>query len=638
MKDTYKLILPALALCASSAFAQNLLPMPQSVKWEKGKAKPNAVVKKGALGGTNSAEAYELRITPDTIFISAGGQLGFLRAGQTMAQLAPKGNPLPCCTIKDEPAYAWRGAMLDVSRHFLSIDFLKKHIDVLARYKINKLHLHLTDAAGWRMEIKRYPRLTSLGAWRTHASWKEWWPGPRLYAEEGAPNAHGGYYTQKELRELVAYAAKRGIDIIPEIEMPAHSEEVLTAYPELSCTHEPYKQADFCPGSIATYDFLEHVLEEVMAVFPSQYIHVGGDEAGKASWKNCPLCKQKMKELGLTDSDGLQAYLIGRMAKFLKDHKRTLIGWDEITDPTLPNDAAVMVWRGINIAGEAARLGNDVVVCPGTHCYFDFYQDAPPTQPQAIGGYTTLERVYSFDPVANLTPAERSHVIGVQGNVWAEYIETEDHREYMLYPRILAIAEIGWNGTKTKNFGEFRERAANETDRLRAEGVNAFNLRTEVGERAEYSKPVKHKALGAKVIYNLPYSNNYPAGREKALTDGLAGGWDNNDGRWQGFIDGERIDVTIDLGKKKSFGSVALNFIQSCGPEIFFPGAYIVSVSNDGKNFTELEKQVIEEPKTDNPTVKTWTCKKKASARYIRVQAKPSRFGGWLFADEIVVK
>ncbi len=636
MKHT--LILAAACFCSlGTSIAQNLLPMPQHVTWAKGVANPEAVTQRVARH-YESPEAYELRITRDSIITYAGSELGFLRARQTMAQLADKRGALPCCTIQDAPAYEWRGAMLDVSRHFLSVDFLKKHIDVLAYYKINQLHLHLTDAAGWRMQIKRYPRLTSLGAWRTHASWKEWWAGERLYAEEGSENAHGGYYTQDELRELVKYATERGINIVPEIEMPAHSEEALTAYPELSCTHVPYKQADFCPGSVATYDFLEHVLKEVMEVFPSQYIHVGGDEAGKASWKTCPLCLHKVEEEGLKSTDDLQPYLIRHMAQFLKEHGRTLIGWDEITDPTLPQDAAVMVWRGIDIAGEAARLGHDVVLSPGTHCYFDFYQDAPPTQPQAIGGYTTLERTYSFDPLATLAENEHKHVKGVQGNVWAEYIETEAHRELMLYPRILAIAEIGWNGTKRKDFKEFHKRATYETDRLRANGVNAFNLRTEVGQRAEYGKPIQHKARGAKVIYNIPYSQYYPAGNEMALTDGLAGGWDNNDGRWQGFISGQRLDVTIDLGKQTSFKSVSTSFMQSCGPEIYFPGAYIVSVSDDGKEFRELCRQDISEEKTDNPVVKTWTCRTKAKGRYIRVQAKPSRFSGWLFADEVVVK
>ncbi len=637
MKHAFALFV-AVILSSGTGIAQNLMPMPQEVVWTGGKTKTAPCIHFRQLGNPQSPEAYELHITRDSVIIAAGGKLGNLRARQTLAQLAPEGKPLPCCLIKDAPAYEWRGVMLDVSRHFLPIDFLKKHIDVLAYYKINQLHLHLTDAAGWRMQIKRYPRLTSLGAWRTHASWKEWWFGRRLYAEEGSGDAHGGYYTQDELRDLVQYAAERGINIVPEIEMPAHSEEVLTAYPELSCTHEPYKQADFCPGSVATYDFLEHVLEEVMEVFPSPYIHVGGDEAGKVSWKTCPLCLQKVKELGLRSSDELQPYLIRHMADFLKRHGRKLIGWDEITDPTLPQEAAVMVWRGVDIAGEAIRLGHEVVLSPGTHCYFDFYQDAPPTQPQAIGGYTTLERVYSFNPVANLTESERKYVKGVQGNVWAEYIETEAHREYMLYPRILAIAEIGWNGTKKKDYAEFHKRAVLETDRLRACGVNAFNLRTEVGQRAEYNNPISHKGRGAKVTYNIPYSKYYPAANEATLTDGLAGGWDNNDGRWQGFINGQRLDVTIDLGKQTSFKTVSTSFMQSCGPEIFFPGAYIVSVSNDGKEFKLLHHQDIQEEKTDNPCIKTWTCRTKANARYIRIQALPSRFSGWIFADEVVVR
>ncbi len=669
MKNTLYGLLFLAASAGTPLSAQNLIPMPQKVEWGKKKVNVEKVrwtvseeqLGKGAsrilkeilpptsdkggspvlclkkAGTAESNEAYSLRVTPDSIIISATKNLGILRAAQTLKQITENGS-VTCCNITDTPAFEWRGAMLDCSRHFLSIEFLRKHIDLLSTYKINRLHLHLTDAAGWRMEIKRYPRLTNFAAWRPQASWKAWWAGNRHYVEEGTPGAYGGYYTQDELRELVAYAEERGITIIPEIEMPAHSEEVLTAYPELSCTHEPYKQADFCPGSVATYDFLEHVLEEVMDVFPSQYIHVGGDEAGKASWSSCPLCQHKMKELGLKNADKLQPHLIAHMARFLKAHGRTLIGWDEITDPTLPKDAVVMVWRGAQIAGDAARLGNDVVMCPGTHCYFDFYQDAPPTQPQAIGGFTTLERVYSFNPTANLTPEELKHIKGVQGNVWAEYIETPEHREYMLYPRILAIAETGWHGTEGKNYEKFHERAALETDRLRASGVNAFNLRTEIGERKTFSRQTKHKAFGAKVIYNLPYSNNYPASGDHALTDGYGGGWDNNDGRWQGFINGERFDVTIDLGKPTSFKSVSTDFIQSCGPEIYFPAEYIVSVSNDGKTFKELCHQQTPVVKTDNPDVRTWSWKGKAKGRYVRVQAKAGEFGGWLFADEVTVK
>lgn len=586
------------------------------------------------------AEAYQLRVSADTIVISAAKAEGFLRAAQTLRQLTTaKG--VKCCNISDEPAYEWRGVMLDVSRHFFPIDYLRKQIDVLASYKINRLHLHLTDAAGWRMEIKRYPRLTSFAAWRTDSLWKTWWNnGERHYAQEGTPGAYGGYYKQSELKELVAYAAERGITIVPEIEMPAHSEETLTAYPELSCTHEPYKQADFCPGSVATYDFLENVLKEVMEVFPSHDIHVGGDEAAKSSWPDCPLCQQKMKELGLGNVDGLQAHLIAHMDKFLQENGRRLVAWDEVLTPTLPKDATVMLWRGLDAAKQAARQGNDVVLSPGAYCYLDSYQDAPHTQPEAIGGYLTLERVYSYVSDDGMTAEEAAHIRGVQGNLWAEYIPTTQHNEHMLYPRALAIAEIGWNGTREKNYPDFRRRALQQVEWLRNEkSVNAFDLKNEAGERTEKSQPVKHKALNAKVTYNKPWHEAYPAAGATTLTDGLRGGWANNDGRWQGFIGKSCFDVTIDLGSVQRVGSVACDFMQACGPEIFYPSAYIVSLSTDGNNFSEVYHHKEKSEKTIQPDVRTYQWKGKATpARYVRVQAEPSTFGGWLFADEIIVK
>lgn len=589
---------------------------------------------------SKSPEAYSLRISTDTIEVKASTAQGFLRASQTLQQLmSEKG--IKCCTIIDEPAYEWRGAMLDVSRHFFPIDYLRKQIDILASYKINRLHLHLTDAAGWRIEIKRYPRLTNFAAWRTDSLWKTWWNnGERHYVQEGTPGAYGGYYKQEELKELVKYAEERGIIIVPEIEMPAHSEETLTAYPEFSCTHEPYKQADFCPGNAGTYDFLENILKEVMDIFPSHDIHVGGDEAAKTSWAKCPLCQAKMKELGLDNIDELQAQLIAHMDNFLRNNGRRLIAWDEVLTPTLPQDATVMLWRGIEAAQKAASQGNDVVLSPGAYCYLDSYQDAPPTQPEAIGGYLTLERVYSYIPNENMTDEEAAHIRGIQGNLWAEYIPTTQHNEYMLYPRILAIAEIGWNGTQKKDYQNFYQRALAQVDWLRnVKEVNAFDLKKQVGERTEKLKNINHKAIGAKVTYNKPWHEAYPAAGATTLTDGKRGGWANNDGRWQGFIGRNCFDVTLDLGKEQRFSSVACDFMQACGPEIFYPSQYIVSLSTDGKNFTTVYSYQEKSEKTIQPNVRTYQWKGKSSqARYIRIQAMPSTFGGWLFADEIVVK
>lgn len=663
-------------MSAIPAAAQHVLPLPQKVTYQKGlcntttAAEPRItdeatrqLVAKGVY--STADEAYTLSVLQDRCDIQAATPLGHFRAEQTLAQLGSNGQA-PCCTVEDSPAYFWRGAMLDVSRHFFSLDFVKKQIDVLMQYKINRLHLHLTDAAGWRMEIKRYPRLTSLGAFRTFDSWKTWWDGRkeyggvndplrRKYAEEGSADAHGGYYTQDQLRELVSYAAERGITIIPEIEMPAHSEETLTAYPELSCTHEPYKQADFCPGNVATYDFLEHVLEEVMDVFPSVYIHVGGDEAAKASWAACPRCQQKMKELGIWSPDEgrladneqlhkLQAHLIAHMGEFLKAHGRKLIGWDEVIDENLSKNTTVMVWRNADFAADAVRNGYDVILSPGSHCYLDGYQDAPNREPEAMGGFTPLEKVYGFVPGEALTAEQRQkHVKGVQGNLWTEYVPTEAQVEHMLYPRMLALAEIGWNGTNQKNYKEFRERALKEVEALRNRGVMAFDLKNEIGDRKEFTTPIRHKAIGAKVTYapEAPYNTTaYAAAGDASMTDGLRGSWSYGDKRWQGFIGGKdyRFDVTLDLGKKTSFSSVSTDFMQMCGPEIFYPADYVVSISDDGQNFRELGRMHRDSEKTVNPDVMTFAVRKAAKARYIRVQATASAFGGWLFADEIVVK
>lgn len=685
MKNLRTLLLPLTSyllpltsyLFPLTSSAQSLLPLPQHYEASRGTYKvteapcPTLLTDRTMLDAVRRGdydkadEAYRLAITPQGVKIEATTALGRLRAAQTLAQM---GDELKACAIDDAPAYGWRGAMLDVSRHFFSLDFVKKQIDVLSRYKINRLHLHLTDAAGWRMEIKRYPRLASFAAWRTSDSWKTWWDGRaeyggvndplrRKYLDQNDPGACGGYYTQDQLRDLVAYAAERGVTIVPEVEMPAHSEEVLTAYPELSCTHEPYRQADFCPGSVATYDFLEHVLEEVMDVFPSVYIHVGGDEAAKASWAACPRCQQKMQELGIWSpesgqpADGdqlhrLQAHLIAHMGHFLKSHGRRLIGWDEVIDENLAPGTTVMVWRSAEFAADAVRSGYDVILSPGSHCYLDGYQDAPNREPEAMGGYTPLAKVYGYEPGADLTPEQRAkHVKGVQGNLWTEYVPTEAQVEHMLYPRMLALAEIGWNGTQTKDYPAFHRRALAEVATLHNMGVAAFDLKAEIGDRAESQRPVSHKARGAKVTYSAtaPYNTSaYAAAGDATLTDGLRGTWSYGDKRWQGFIgggkDGYRMDVTLDLGKATAFSSVATDFMQMCGPEIFYPSEYVVSISDDGVNFRELGRMTHESRRTVQPDVLTFSVKAKARARYVRIQAKPSAFGGWLFADEVVIK
>ncbi len=495
----------------------------------------NVVLKQVAeLPEVNSSEGYVLTVTPDQVLIRATSGAGLFYGVQTMLQMVDE-KGLPAGVITDEPRFAYRGFMMDVSRHFFDKEFIKKQMDALAYYKLNRLHLHLTDAAGWRLEIKKYPRLTEFAAWREFPTWKEWWNNGRRYEEEGSKDAHGGYYTQDDIRELVAYAQERFITVIPEIEMPAHSEEVLTAYPELSCTHEPYKQADFCVGNEKTFEFLENVLTEVMELFPSEYIHIGGDEAGKASWPTCKLCQTRMKKEGLKDVNELQSYLIHRIEVFLNAHGRKLLGWDEILEGGLAPNATVMSWRGTEGGMKAVDSGHMAIMSPGEFCYFDSYQDAPDSQPEAIGG---------------------------------------------------------------------------------------------------------HLAVGKKVAYgpDAAYYPGYSAGGDSALVDGVIGGWTYGDRRWQGFIDKKRMDVTIDMEKETEIHSVGADFMQVCGPEVFMPSEVIISVSNDGKEFTELKRMEHKVVKDDKVTFINFGWEGNAKARYIRYQASSGEFGGFLFTDEIVVK
>ena len=602
----------------------------------------NAIVLKQVeeLPGVASAEGYVLTSTKKGVEVQAKTGAGLFYGVQTLLQMATEGNKVAFGTITDEPRFEYRGMMLDVSRHFFGLDFVKKQIDAMAYYKLNRLHIHLTDAAGWRIEIKKYPRLTNFAAWRSGKNWKEWWNGDRKYMEEGEEGAEGGYFTQDQCREIVEYAKKHYITVIPEIEMPSHSEEVLTAYPELSCTHVPYKQADFCVGNEKTFEFLENVLLEVMEIFPSEYIHVGGDEASKQSWKTCPLCQARMKKEGLKDVDELQSYLIERMEKFLNKHGRNLLGWDEILEGGLAPNATVMSWRGVEGGLKAIEGGHRAIMSPGGYCYFDSYQDAPHTQPEAIGGYLPLKKVYSYDPIPEtFTPEQAKLMYGVQANLWAEYIPTPEHMEYMIYPRILALAEVAWSAVANKNYEDFHGRALKAVDELRAKGYNPFDLKNEVGNRPGADKPVEHLGIGKKVSYaeGHNYYSGYTAGGDDALVNGILGGWSYSDQLWQGFL--KDIDLTIDLEKETAIKNVGADFMQICGPGVFMPKQVIISVSNDGKEFTELAKIDHQVVKDDAVTFKNFGWTGEANARYVRYQAEIDRnFGGFLFVDEIVIK
>ena len=522
-----------------------------------------------------SMESYQLSITGKGISVVAPSAAGLFYGFQSLLQLAEQEADgtfsFPLIEIKDSPRFSYRGLHLDVSRHFRTKEFLKKQLDAMARYKLNRFHWHLTDGAGWRLEIKRYPELTEQAAYRPYPNWKAWWKGGRKYCTKDAPGADGGYYTQEDAREIVEYARQRHITVIPEIEMPGHSEEVLAVFPHLSCSGKPYVNSEVCIGNEDTFTFLQNVLLEVMEIFPSEYIHIGGDEANMDSWRKCPLCQKRMKQEGLADVKELQSYLIHRMEKFLNEHGRQLLGWDEILEGGLAPRATVMSWRGEEGGIKAAKAGHDVIMTPGGFCYLDSYQDAPTTQPEAIGGYLTLEKVYSYDPIPEvLTKEGADYIQGVQANVWAEYITTAEHMEYMIYPRLLALAEVAWTQPDKKNWEHFHRCALKEVKWLQDNGYHPFDLSKEVGERPEAAVPVEHLGLMKTIKYTSPYAPQYTAGGDSALVDGLRGGWTYGDKRWQGFLNTD-MDITVDLGEVKEISSIAAEFMQLSGPYVWLP-------------------------------------------------------------------
>ena len=478
-----------------------------------------------------------------------------------------------------------------------------------------------------------------MTAWRVGRTWKEWTSSGARYSEEGADGAEGGYYTKEELREIVQYAAQRHIVVIPEIEMPSHSEEVLAAYPELGCSGELYKDSDFCVGNDAVFDFLETVLAEVMDVFPSEHIHIGGDEAGKQHWKTCPKCQERMRQEGIEDVDGLQSYMIRRIERFVNSKGCRIIGWDEILDGGLAPDATVMSWRGTEGGIKAMEMGHDVIMTPGRYCYLDHAQDAPFKEPESIGGYLPLDSVYVYEPVELSMPADRLHHLkGVQANLWAEYIPADEHAEYMYWPRAFAIAETAWSPAEKKDLADFRRRTVPALEMLRSMGYNTFDLASEYGERKLAQTGLDHKAKGCKVTYNpdLPWPKYYPAAGETTFTDGVIGGWTYNDQRWQGFL--SDIDVTIDLGSVRDVSYVGGTFMQLIGPGVFMPRKVDILVSEDGVDF-RLVTTVWNDVSVKAPDLlfRSFDTICEVKARYVCYHAYRSTMRGFLFLDEIVV-
>ena len=587
-------------------------------------------------------EGYVMDITTQGVTIKATTAAGLYYGLQSLKQIYDATGKFVCCHVADAPRFGYRGVLIDISRHFRTKEFLMRQIDQMAAVKMNRLHLHLTDAAGWRLEVESYPRLTSYAAWRTPDTWKEWWYGDRRHVDEGTEGAYGGYLTKAEARELVAYAADRYITIIPEIEMPGHSDEVLAAYPELRCTQMPERQGDLCIGKEATFEMMQAILDEVIEIFPSEYIHIGGDEAGKSSWKECDDCRRRMEEEGLESVDELQSYMIHRIEEYLNARGRQIIGWDEILEGGLAPNATVMSWRGEEGGIAAAAAGHDAIMSPHGYCYIDAPQDAPYSQPESIGGYLPLEKVYSYEPTPeSMDRSVARHIIGVQANLWAEFIPTDEHYEHMLWPRAIAVAEIGWSQPEHRDFALFRERAVRIVDDMLERGYTPFDLKNEIGNRPESLEPVEHLAVGKSVRYLPPsryYAPQYAAAGDATLTDGLRGTWTYADNRWQGFLGRGGVDVVVDMGEVTHIKSIAADFMQICGPGVFMPCRVEIWGSTDGENYellADIEHEVVVD---ELPSFKSFGWEGSADVRYIRYKAHRSKFSGFLFTDEIIVR
>lgn len=430
-------------------------------------------------------EGYLLKVDKRGIVITAKSPAGIFYGTESLRQMLPvpssenKQLSISYGDIKDQPRFSWRGLHLDVGRHFFPVSYIKKYLDYMAMYKLNTFHWHLTEDQGWRIEINKYPKLTEISSWRDETV-----IGHARNSDKYDGVGYGGFYTQKQARDIVRYAAERYITVIPEIEMPGHSSAVLAAYPELGCTGGPYEVVKtwgvfkdvFCAGKEETFQFLEDVLDEVCEIFPSKYIHIGGDECPKDSWKKCPLCQKRMKDEGLADEHELQSYFIQRIEKYLNSKGRQIIGWDEILEGGLAKGATVMSWRGIKGGIAAAQQKHNVVMTPSTHLYFDYYQTKDTEkEPLSIGGYLPLEEVYSYEPVPEeLTADEQQYILGAQANVWTEYIPSAMQLEYMLFPRICALSEIVWSPKNKRNFQDFEKRMESEYKRLDQLKVNYF--------------------------------------------------------------------------------------------------------------------------------------------------------------------
>lgn len=663
-------------------------------------------------------EQYHLISKKEGISITASDYQGFVYGLQTIKQLLPKEIEsqkvvktdwvIPALEIIDKPQYKWRGLMLDVSRHFFEKEYVLKTIERMSALKINKLHLHLMDNEGWRIEIKKYPKLTEVGGWRVNQEDKHW--NARTMNDPNEKGTYGGFFTQEDIKEIVAYAQIHGIEVIPEVEMPAHTMSAIAAYPELSCHKRQIAVPSggvwpitdiYCAGQEETFTFLENVLEEVISLFPTKYIHIGGDEATHTEWEKCPKCKETMQKNGLKNAHELQSFFIKRINKFLQSKNKQLIGWDEIVEGGLPENAIVMVWRGNGIVTKAAEQGSQVILT--SQGYIDQYQGLPDNEPLAIGGYLPMSRIYKEAFEENkLTEKEKEKVLGVQANLWAEYIPNEKHSEYMLFPRLLALSEVFWTPEKDRNWEDFMKRAQVFFPRFELQGINyaksiyqvkptienkedkailslesefpnadirywlnetdisqaeKYNQSIEIDKTTIYNtavfidnKPFKihtdtitfHKAVGKQVSYQPTYHKRYQGQGDKTLTNIVRGTKNFHDKQWLGWLV-TSPEIVLDLEKETEISRVELGAMENQGSGIYFPTKITLLCSSDGKKYEKIGE--INRPYAVNGYIllKDFSFEfAKKSARFIKIEVQnlghpPKGGDAWLFIDEVRV-
>ena len=634
----------------------------------------DGIVLKLSPADFDQAEAYEISITPKQVIIKGADASGVFYGIQTLRKSLPvsqlstlnsqqtlNSNPstlnskLPTCKITDYPNFGYRGMHLDPCRHFITLDSIKIYIDMMALHNMNQFHLHLTEDQGWRMEIKKYPELTEIGAYRDgtvigHSG--------NLYDTI----RHGGFYTQDELRDLVQYAAERHINIIPEVDLPGHMLAALACYPELGCTGGPYEvwkhwgvsEDVLCAGNEDAMRFLEDVLTEVMDVFPSEIIHIGGDECPKVRWQQCPKCQRKIRELGIkadeksSAEDYLQSYVMDRMAAFIEARGRRVLGWDELLEGKVSESTMIMSWRGTEDGIVAAKQGHDVVMVPTSYLYFDYYQsDDIANEPLGIGGYVPVERVYSFNPVPEeLTKEEQKHIIGVQANIWTEYIATFRHVQYMALPRMAALAELQWCKPEQREYQDFLNRCNHIRDLYEHYG---YNYAKHIFEPQVYTDTVAPNLATRKPItLREQPAKKYTYEGASTLNDGNLGRGAYNSGRWLGF-NGVPLDAMIDFEQSVEMHHLRFHALVNKGAWIYNPKHAKVLVSNDGENFTEVANKTF--------PISTWEEKdgifayelnfEPVTARFVEVVIEgfdlPEDHSGygnpaWLFVDEIEVE